>query len=85
MKKYEKIEIAAVTPQFIKKIVEKHANVDDIGIKSRTRPFPYYRFIAFALCKKFCHKKVSLSEIGKHFGGTRSRYSTSWSKSILFI
>ena len=65
----EKCEIAVVTPQFIKKIVEKHANVDDIGVKSRTRPLPYYRFIAFALCKKFCYKKVSLAEIGKHFGG----------------
>lgn len=53
-----------VSAELIKIIVERHSNYKDISLKTRERPYPYLRCIYYVLCKKFCTKKTSLSQIG---------------------
>jgi len=50
--------------EFIKTLVEKESGINDIGIKSRKGKFPYYRFVYFALCRKFT-PEISLQKVAK--------------------
>ena len=55
--------------EFIKRIVEKSSGIEDIGLKTRTNNFAFYRFVYFKLCRKFAPKK-SLTEIANVVGLT---------------
>lgn len=61
-----KVKSKIITPQQIKKIVEKHSKIDNISIKSRKGPVPYIRFIYAMLCYEYRNQipKYSLANVG---------------------
>lgn len=65
----------AVTSKFIKELIETETEIEDISIKSRKRPLPELRFMAYDLCKIFCSKNTTLEQIGKTFDVDHSTVS----------
>ena len=59
--KSEKKSLFQITPNYIKNLIESKIDVK-LSEKTRKRPYPYYRFIYFRLCKDFT--KSSLTDIG---------------------
>ena len=53
------------TPAYIKELVENKFGIEDIAKRTNKRPYPYYRYVAFKLCKDFTG--ASLNSIGKAF------------------
>lgn len=62
----KKTNSKTLSTDFIKKLVEKLAVIDDISIKNREGSMPYYRFIYCQLCHDFRTyiPKYSLSKVG---------------------
>ena len=58
-----------ITPEYVRGLIEHKLNGIDITIKSKKGKFPFYRYVAFALCKIYGGEKLTLQEIGDFFGG----------------
>lgn len=57
-----------VSIEYIIKLVGNKFDCEDITIATRKRPYPYYRAVAYVLCREFSHGKNSFHFIGTHFG-----------------
>ena len=56
-----------ITCKLIKKLVERESGIPDLSKKTRKRKLTNYRFVYFALCRKFVPKS-SLRKIGLTVG-----------------
>lgn len=56
-----------VSIDYVISLVQNKFECKDVTIDTRARPYPYYRYVAYTLCREFTQGKKSLQLIGNKF------------------